>query len=102
MTKKNYTKQDELNYKFPKWVTRDMKINFFDMWKCFKRVPADYYENPSTQLNNKKCTAPIIIGAEKADGIYYHKWNNIGWIYDGEKVHTVYNAKKLRITPKGK
>lgn len=82
-------KGSERAYRFPAWVTEEMKENFYGMWRCFDRSPIDYYHNDSTELNGKICIgqAPLTIGE------YFHKWNNIGWIHFDGKVYTVCNAK---------
>lgn len=81
-------------YRFPKWVTDEMKENFASMWTDFKRTPADYFENKLTELNGEECIAVEVCGSKYLIGIYFHKWNNIGWLLlpDGE-IKTVANAK---------
>lgn len=88
-------------YKFPKWITEDMIENFLSMWTCFGRVPADYYEQKETLMNHRVCVAKTLIKDQEIEGIYFHKWSNIGWIKlnDG-KVEHVANAKEKALLTK--
>lgn len=81
-------------YNFPDWITEEMKENFASMWKCFNRTPTDYFDDSLTGLNGKKCIASKLMGYEYTVGIYFHKWNNIGWILQEDgKIEHVCNAK---------
>lgn len=86
---------EEEIYRFPKWINDDMKENFYGMWRCFRRTPADYFENKRHLLNGKQVKASHS-GLGKfglVQGEYYHKWNNMGWVFDGKEVHLVFNAE---------
>ncbi len=93
------TKQQTLNkedYDFPKWITLEMKKNFYSMWHCFGRTTKNYYENELTKLNNKKVIGKTIIQNKVVKGEYWHKWNNIGWVFKNKKVYTVSNVEILK------
>jgi len=85
-------------YNFPDWITDEMKENFYGMWRCFCRTPKDYFEQKYTKLNNKKVSAIPLHEDKKYFGIYFHKWNNIGWLLlpNGE-VKTVANPELIRL-----
>lgn len=97
MTEKERREEaEDFLYRFPTWIDVEMKQNFFDMWRAFKRTPVDYYMNEATQMNGKECIGDVLIGkGAKVVGEYYHKWNNIGWIFFDGKVYHVSSAKLL-------
>lgn len=67
----------------------------YDMWKCFNRTPWDYFmqgmgyqaKNGRRVVARKLMTEQIIVGE------YFHKSSNIGWVFDGNEVHHVFNAE---------
>jgi len=82
-------------YKFPAWFDEKLKSEFYDMWKCFNRTPWDYFmqgmgyqaKNGRRVVARKLMTEQIIVGE------YFHKSSNIGWVFDGNEVHHVFNAE---------
>lgn len=81
------------NYNFPKWVTDDMKENFFEMWNCFGRTKKDYdaafKNNKSPENGSTQTMREVSIKENFVTGEYFYKWNNLGWIYDGKEVWLV-------------
>jgi len=67
-------------YNFPDWITDEMKRNFYGMYECFGRTSKDYYEQKNTELNGKTVLAIPLLEDKEYSGIYFHKWNNIGWL----------------------
>jgi len=87
---------DKEEYNFPEWITPEMKSNFYEMWHCFMRTTKDYYENELTKLNGKKVEAKTLIYNKIVRGEYWHKWNNIGWVFKNKKVYTVSDVEILK------
>jgi hypothetical protein len=84
-------------YKFPKWLDAQHIVNFLNMYTCYGRDHKDYFKaynqrlkTGTTPKNGETATLESFITADgNVTGEYFYKWNNIGYIYDGKKVHTV-------------